>query len=266
MKKVISLFALLVLCIPLVFSAGTPVFDWSAFIQFAEEAYKEYERWETTYNKIKADYELAEKRFADADWSSFLDVTRYTTNGLDSISDLYQDFSGKTSATLEEAKQVGFMIDSGLNNPVTKNDPGYWIDVIRQTTTTDDPYAETSAEIEKTSDSFSSVEDRKIASETGATQASSQSEIDRDLAIYTAIDTLTTSVDALKASQETKRIEDEVTAIKARERNDAIALASESVLRNGDSLIAEKYEDSFSYSQYEYFAEDPSTMNLKFNF
>lgn len=133
MKKLFILLVLL-LSTSLLFSAGTPVFDWSAFLQFAEEAVQTAERWKVKYDQIMNDVEQAKKTFADFDPSNFSSITN-TLSTLTNMTDtIYSEISSETNDRLRNASSAARRIDDGIQSPYYRNNAGYWIDILQEYT------------------------------------------------------------------------------------------------------------------------------------
>ena len=250
-----------------VFATGTPVFDWSAFIQFAEESYKEYERWETQYNKIMRDIETAEKRFKETDANSFLDMTRYITGSLNDASNLYRDITGKSTTWLMEASEVGFMIENGLQSKYLHDDPGYWISVVKKATvpdTSSESRAQSKvADLEKKQEA---IVEKQASTTVGQIQASSDSELDRALALQNAIDSFGTDFSLFMADNAAKEAEEVALSALAGKKNNALSKMFEANIKKGSTDFSASMIEMYPERHYDYFEEDPSTVGLRIQF
>lgn len=200
MKKVLITLIMLTCVITGLMAAGTPVFDWSAFLQFAEEAVQEAERWKTTYDKITKDLEQANKTFAEFDPSNLGNITS-TISSISSLTqDAYSRITGETSQALRTATGASRKVNQGLRDPYYGDDPGYWIDVLQEYTTSDeDDVAEKFDETVANSQQSTDATTEYLSSSTGF--FGSQSNADRDAANTAAIAALNAKLDQQRAEE-----------------------------------------------------------------
>lgn len=253
-KKGIGIILLSGICTFSISAVGTPVFDWTTYIQQVEEAFKEYDRWQAQYNKIMRDYEQVERQFKQADFNSFAGFTSFLNNTLQSASSIYEDALGKTNAKLDVASDISSSIAQASTSQSLRSDPDYWFDLLYRvsdsTTSQTDRVKSAIANLEAGQQNINQSE---TAYQENSSMAGDESEIVRSQSHYNILQQTATSQEEYYAEMRAKQAEAEANSILAEQQALAMKYAFEAAQKKGSQNVADALEKAYPAKSYSFF-------------
>ena len=183
MKKITIIFLIIIIIPCQLFAVGTPVFDWTSWIQQVEDAYNTTMRWYYQFEEIKRTAAEAEKRLKEFDPSSFQEalssiagIANSSTKIMNSIG-IDSEFADK----LRSINDIAGQISNGYAH--YKDKPSYWFDLAYDISEAMETPAEKLERISRENNDISEIAETMEGSMEQITEkASSSSEIDRSQA------------------------------------------------------------------------------------